>query len=524
MGAMFFQNGQSLGATAGWAGYTGTGNNYVVRYDFTTGATGASQVVIALNNIGNKQGTGTAEWGIKVSTSPTAYVNAGPGTPSDGQTKQLTFSGSYSMTLEAYNLNLPPYTTCYIFVYVANISGGGCYFNGGWGCTNPGIYPSGTGGSSGGGGSSSENDTISLGSITKTVYTGGQVSITVNRSNMDVTNRLNASFKYNGETLWENNRGEFTGGFSITCPRSWFNKYTNISSMYINVKITSFTYPNTSGEINTGFNLICDSNMVPVLNTGAVSASVLNTGSAATFTSYIQGISKARISFNSNYISMSNTAGARITQYRVKYTGFDTWGGSNSIDTDILQNTSTVITCIVTDSRGRSASTNITINALAYSPPTISDVQAERCLQNGTLDLKGTYISVSARATCASLGGQNSVTLRARYKPVAGDYGEYYTLTSGVSLTVGGGLVLITNSYIVEISAQDTIGSVTSITALIDADSYTVFLKEGGKAVGLGKEPVNNKAVEIAAGWKLWLGETSISETQLQALLNLINN
>ena len=46
MGVCFFQNGTNIGASAGWGGFTGN-NNYVVRYDFTTGASGASAVTLA---------------------------------------------------------------------------------------------------------------------------------------------------------------------------------------------------------------------------------------------------------------------------------------------------------------------------------------------------------------------------------------------------------------------------------------------------------------------------------------------
>lgn len=46
------------------------------------------------------------------------------------------------------------------------------------------------------------------------------------------------------------------------------------------------------------FTLAADSGMCPVLETGAVSAAVLNTGATAAFTEFIAGISRARVSFN----------------------------------------------------------------------------------------------------------------------------------------------------------------------------------------------------------------------------------
>ena len=75
MGVIFFQNGVSLGASAGWGGYTG-GNNYVVRYDFTTPADGADAVTLTLSGIDCGHGAGTQGFGCKLGTSPAAWANA----------------------------------------------------------------------------------------------------------------------------------------------------------------------------------------------------------------------------------------------------------------------------------------------------------------------------------------------------------------------------------------------------------------------------------------------------------------
>ena len=141
MGVCFFQNGTNIGASAGWGGFTGN-NNYVVRYDFTTGASGASAVTLALSGIYYGSNAGTQGFGFRLSTLPAAYANLRNAAP-DSSLGYMSYSGSmgYCCTMTASGLNLSPYTTYYIFVYVA--TAGNEYYTG-WNCTAPQITPSGS--------------------------------------------------------------------------------------------------------------------------------------------------------------------------------------------------------------------------------------------------------------------------------------------------------------------------------------------------------------------------------------------
>lgn len=136
MGVNFFQNGVSLGASAGWGGYTGS-NNYVVRYDFTTPAAGASAMTLTLSGIYYGHNAGTQGFGFRIGTSPTAWANARGETP-DSTLGYMSYSAAagYGCTMTAAGLNLRAYTTYYIFVYAA--TGGAEYYTG-WNCTTPAI-------------------------------------------------------------------------------------------------------------------------------------------------------------------------------------------------------------------------------------------------------------------------------------------------------------------------------------------------------------------------------------------------
>lgn len=128
MGVNFFQNGVSLGASAGWGGYTGS-NNYVVRYDFTTPAAGADTVTLTLSGIYYGHNAGTQGFGFRIGTSPTAWANARGETP-NSTLGYMSYSDAagYGCTMTAAGLNLRAYTTYYIFVYAA--TGGAEYYTG----------------------------------------------------------------------------------------------------------------------------------------------------------------------------------------------------------------------------------------------------------------------------------------------------------------------------------------------------------------------------------------------------------
>ena len=141
MGVNFFQNGVSLGSGAGWGGYTGS-NNYVVRYDLTTGSAGASAVSVALSGIYYGSNAGTQSFGFKISTSAAAFANARNIAP-DSTPGRMSYTGAngYCCTLTADGLNLSPNTVYYIFVYVTTA---GAEYYSGWNCTAPLITLSGS--------------------------------------------------------------------------------------------------------------------------------------------------------------------------------------------------------------------------------------------------------------------------------------------------------------------------------------------------------------------------------------------
>lgn len=166
-------------------------------------------------------------------------------------------------------------------------------------------------------------------------------------------------------------------------------------------------------------------------------------------------------------------------------------------------------TVTVTDSRGRSATVRGTaIQVYEYRTPVISASSTVRCNAAGTEQSDGAYLKVKCTAGCTSLEGRNSVTVRARFRPVGGTWSGYTQLTSGLAQLIGGGLEA-KRSYEVELSAVDTVGSVRTVRYTVATGKVTLHLKSGGGGAAFGKY---GELSALECAWPaVFYGDVSVS-------------
>ena len=130
--------------------------------------------------------------------------------------------------------------------------------------------------------------------------------------------------------------------------------------------------------------------------------------------------------------------------------------------------------------------TGSAIKVYAYRQPVIADSGVTRCDADGVPADDGAYLKVWCKASCADVESRNTVKVRARYRPMGGDWSGYTTLSSGVKKLLGGGLAA-TASYEVELSAVDTVGSVRTVRYTASTSQVTLHLRNGGKGAAFGK-------------------------------------
>lgn len=498
MGVNFFQNGVSLGASAGWGGYTG-GNNYVVRYDFTTPADGADGVTLTLGGIYYGHGAGTQGFGFKLGTSPAAWANARGETP-DSTLGYMSYSDAagYGCTMTAAGLNLAPYTTYYLFLYTA--TGGAEYYTG-WNCTAPIITLTG----------SYTQPVSAISSVSPQTATGSSVSIIMARAG---DSRHKATFSYDGETLAVSE--PFAAALSYTCPRAWMAKAPTAQSMTIDVAVQMYsdaacTLP-VGAPQTAEFVLTADADMRPRLLDGAVTAAVLN-GGAAGFTDFIAGVSRARVSFDADKIDLTDCAGATIAAYRVSVRGRTISAAAGTVDTGVLAGDCTLL-CSVMDTRGREDTVGIGVTMLPYVPPFLSDIAAARCNADGTDNERGAYCKLRAGLGYTALGGANSAAVSVSIQPAGGAFGAETELAGFESgkwshkwsaPTVLGG-ALTGDGYTLRLRVKDAVGSTGVYTVRLFSQQWAMKFNARGTAVGFGMAPTAENAVQLPDTWRLYAG------------------
>ena len=95
----------------------------------------------------------------------------------------------------------------------------------------------------------------------------------------------------------------------------------------------------------------------------------------------------------------------------------------------------------------------------------------------------GEHIAAKATARCTALGGKNKVTLTAAYRAFsASSYSAEKAMRSGTAVMVTGNTVVSNAvSYVVRLTAKDSLGKTTTFEKLIPTRSVTFSLREGGK-------------------------------------------
>ena len=167
----------------------------------------------------------------------------------------------------------------------------------------------------------------------------------------------------------------------------------------------------------------------------------------------------------------------------------------------------------VTDSRGRTASASVSISVVAYSAPAFSATDAFRCVAGGTASDTGTYISAKASGTYASVSSKNSMTLKVQYTLSTSEaYSTAVILTNGTASIIGNGSIDINYSFKVKFTLSDAFNTIEKVLNVGTA-AFTVFFRQGGNGVAIGKVSERANAVEINPDWDIYHGSTKLNGT-----------
>ncbi len=371
-------------------------------------------------------------------------------------------------------------------------------------------------------------DTIAQSSTIATydssVSTLDTFSLTVTRYSTSHYNKLRY-YDSNSNLLFTSD--VFTESTSLVIPRTWFTDFGTVTSITITAVLTTYTDPECT--IITGvtdsctFTVTADASMKPTLAAGVIALTPYNIGTGAaslTNPGYVKGYSKVQAVFDTSKIT--HAVGASAGTYAISVQGVSVSGSSTTLLSSNKVNAAgtLTVTYTVTDSRGRSTTDTQTISVNDYATPAIASLNCYRCDSSGTEDENDPYMAVTPTCTFTPLAN-NAITIEIFAKPTGGSYTSYGTTPNATKKIIGGSFLADT-SYYVKVTVTDTVGNSASTEMSMPRRSWVFHMRNslGGPGAAFGKVTEHDNALQLASGWDFMMGNTSMSEADLQALLN----
>ena len=293
---------------------------------------------------------------------------------------------------------------------------------------------------------------------------------------------------------------------SYTIPLSWLTAIPNATSGTATVSVTTYSYGGSElGTDTYSFTITAPSSAVPTIS---LATTRIDNTVPSSWGIYVQGKSGVRIT-----ATAAGYQGSTISSYTISGGATGTQS-SNIFTVSVIYSSGTITyTVKVTDSRGRTATASVSISVVAYSAPSFTATEAFRCASNGTASETGTYISAKASGTYSSVSSKNSMTLQVQYGlTTSSAYSTAVTLTNGTASVIGGGSIDANYSFNVKFTLTDQFNTIEKILTVGTA-AYTVFFRQGGNGVALGKVSERANAVEINPDWDIYHGSEKISGT-----------
>ena len=333
---------------------------------------------------------------------------------------------------------------------------------------------------------------------------GSPIPVSLNVSATGATHTLTVSCAGRTETL-------LTDSGATSCvwtpdPATYAALLTNAGSAAATftcvTKFSGNTVGSTTRTINVSF---AAGSLSPALAAGWATAAAYNTGSAAAgFGVFVQGYSKAELSFDSSKISCRY--GASVAGFRIRCAAVTV--NASPYRTGVLTGDAEIV-CTVIDSRGQEASETMQITVLPYAEPRLTEVTVFRCDSQGRAADDGQYYSAKGKALFSSLGGQNSISLSAAHKRTdAAPYGTETTLQNDTALVIG--TISPDYSYQVRLTVTDALGNSAQVIVALATQHWAMKFRPGGMGVGFGKAPEHDNCIELPAGWVIRIGNTVV--------------
>jgi hypothetical protein len=325
------------------------------------------------------------------------------------------------------------------------------------------------------------------------ITTGSTMAVTITPANSAFKHKL--QYKV-GATVFHTSEylPSTTTSYSYKIDHSWLS--TAESSTLV---VLLSTYTSAGVEVGSVYKLVSlsvPSTIKPSIASFTASSSV-TTGTFANL--YVQGKTSATLS-----ATASAGAGASIVSYTYSGPNVSSVITSSSISssctTGTLQSSGSLkYTVTVKDSRGRTATGEVTIYSQPYALPKISYVAVQRCDANGNLSDSGTYAKYTVNSTYSTVNGKNTRTVTVAYSSDNGaSYSPEITIQAATDTVgsktgvYGDGVFALASTYLIRFTIKDAYGASDDESAPLQSAARPININSTGKGVAIGGMSTKN--------------------------------
>ena len=326
---------------------------------------------------------------------------------------------------------------------------------------------------------------------------GQAVVITISRSSSSFTHKLYYSC---GSISWAGIASDVGTSYRWTPPVSLAAQAPNASSVVLSIIVETYNGSTYIGSSSVQMTLAVPSSVVPTLSVATSDP----TNVSATYGGYLQLRSKLKVD-----LTASGAQGSTIKSYSIKLGDIYSVAAASGTTGYLPTAGALTLTCTVTDSRGRTAKKTQTITVIAYSKPTISDIAAARCNQDGTANRMGDYGKVTFSGAITALSNKNTAAYAVQYREVgAENWSNAGSAAAGNYAPAGAYVVFAADKnkrYEVRVVATDAFESIGS--AVRDLPAAYALLHHAKHLLSMGIGRLCDKANALQVGLKAYFDE-----------------
>ncbi|EHI70268.1 DUF859 family phage minor structural protein [Streptococcus ictaluri] len=343
-----------------------------------------------------------------------------------------------------------------------------------------------------------------------TMAFGDSITINLPRASSNFTHTIQAGADDNGIAFQNIATGVGTS-YTWTLPKSWAN-YLHSSSQKLRIRAYTYSGGTQIGvkEVSPSITVTATSDMKPVVSLMLTDENRFKD----TYGGFVKGQSKIKAVVSERLYEKTRVASRSLVLNGVTYQ-------TNSAVSEVIGNTSQVITASVTDTRGQTGTVSERPTVFDWYTPRIPTLKIYRCTPSGTTSETGTSVKVEYTLDIASVNNKNKKQFRIGYRKQTETQWHYKDI-SVTSYHQSGHTILPTdgeNTWDIRLEVTDAFTTYT-----LEQKVGTVYVlmdfHKSGKGIALGKVAEYENCLDISPKWSVKIQGKTIEQIVKQVLLS----